>query len=521
MEAKMKIKKILSKCNKEGMHARNETPEKQAVIQANVKEWLQAIQETWLKTWRELRSYFAKKRGEIQERLKLISRGIPCEMHKEQFRYGLIYFSVLLLTVFAEFWLLIWTLHPYGFGLEVFLISAVILAAGMLSVHFFLSKLKESHPKLYNKIKLGLALISVVAILIASIALAKVRGELLVTSRSVQEGGEVIAKAENFYGLTSLVVTGSLALIGISLSLVAGLVLHEALPRLIISGNVLRNHKKLAKYERNIVHATNQIEAGRQIVKLGMVEFKRGMYSHSGRGSWITSLCFLILFLGPFLTSSASASERNILFIICDQSRSTLCETSKMSQFQKNLNAVAEIFKQAKPGSRIKLIGITDSFGNTSVLLDRSLPEDPGTFGEKLLMAKQALTKDLNELCLAPEFGETDVFGCLFHVSAAIKQENGTKSLIILSDMRNSIGLNLETVPVIGEGELQRTESLGLIPDLSGVRVYALGVSPCGRDLKYWKSLERFWRAYFEKAGARLECFSMERDWKPNGQKGD
>jgi hypothetical protein len=45
-------------------------------------------------------------------------------------------------------------------------------------------------------------------------------------------------------------------------------------------------------------------------------------------------------------------------------------------------------------------------------------------------------------------------------------------------------------------------------------------VSPCGKDLKYWKSLERFWTKYFEKAGARLECFSMERHWKYNSEKG-
>lgn len=515
----MKIKKIESRCYKEGVNARNETPEKQSIIQLNLKEWLEAIQAKWIATWNMIGSYLTKKREELLERLPEISRGIPYEIHKEEYKYGKIYFSILLLISFAEFWIVLWTLRAYGLGLEIYLISFVIMSTGMLSIHFFLNKLKENNPKLYNKTKLTITVISLVAILIAGLALAKVRGDLMVTERAIQEEGEVINRVDSFYDRTSVAVTVSMALIALCLSLIGGVVMHEALPRLIISGNVLRTQKKAAEYAWKIINAGNQLESGKQIVKLGMVEFKRGLYSYSSRKSWLTPLCILFLFLSPFLSSNLFANERKNLCILVDQSRSTLCETLRESQFQKNLEAVPEIIKQAPPGSSIKIIGITDSFGNTSVLLERLLPEKPGTFREKLHKARRSLIEELSHLDISPEYSETDIFGAIFYAAMSLKGDSGEKSLIILSDMRNSVLVNIENIPVIGGTEVQRTESEGLIPDLAGVKVYALGVSPCGKDLKYWKSLEKFWMKYFEKTGAQLLYFSMEREWKSDIKK--
>lgn len=509
----MNTKKILKRCYREGIHARNETPERQSIIQMNVKEWLETIQAKWVVACDTNGSFYSTKRKEILERLPSISRGIPYEIHKEQYRYGWIYFMILLLITFSEFWIVLWTLRPYGLGLEIYLISFVIMSTGMLAIHFFLNKIKESNPSFYHKTKLTITVISLIAILIAGFALAKVRGDLLVTERAIQEENEVVDRADRFYDRTSFAVTASMALIALCLSLIGGVVLHEALPKLIISGNVVRMNERAAGYERRIANAANQLEAANQIVKLGMVEFKRGLYSHSGRGAWLIPLSIFLFFLIPSLSANMYANEKMILYILIDQSRSTLCETSKESQFQKNLEAVPEIIKQTLPGSSIKIIGITDSFGNTSVLLESSLPVKPGNFREKLFKAKHSLISKLNELDISAEYDETDIFGAIFYAAINLRGESGKKSLIILSDMRNSAVVNIESVPVIEDKEILKTENDGLIPDLREVKVYVLGVSPCGKDLKYWKSLEKFWRAYFEKAGAQLECFSAERNW--------
>lgn len=510
----MKLKKILSKCNKEGIHARNETPEKQSIIQMYVKEWLEAIEEKWINTWSMVGSYYTTKRKELLERLPVISRGIPYEIHKEHFKFGVIYFAVLLLITFAEFWIVLWTLRPFGLGLEIYLISFVVMSIGMLSIHFFLNKLKENNPRLYHKAKLYITVISLIAILVAGLALATVRGELMATERAVQEDNENIDKVDDFYNRTSIAVVVSMALIVICLSLIGGVVLHEALPKLIISGNVVRTYKRTEECERRIINAGNQVETGKQIIKLGMIEFKRGMYSESNRSNWLIPLCVIFLFLSPFLSANLEASEKHEIYIFIDRSKSTLCRTSKENEFQKNLAAVPYVIKQAPPGSEIKVVGITDAFGNTSVLLESSLPEDPGAFQEKLGKARQTMIENWHRLNLSPEYNETDIFGALFYGAISLQGKKGTKTLIVFSDLRNSVGVNIENLPIIGEEAIQKVEKEGLIPDLTGFRVYCLGVSPCGKELKYWQSLESFWREYFEKAGAEFVCFSIERKFK-------
>lgn len=510
-EAKMRLKKIFSRCHKEGIHARNETPEKQSIIQIYVKEWLEAIQEKWINTWNMIGSFYTTKRKELLEKLQTISRGVPYEIHREHFKYGIIYFMILLFITFAEFWIVLWTLRPFGLGLEIYLISFVIMSTGMLSIHFFLNKLKENNPGLYRKVKLYLTVISLIAVLIAGAGLAMVRGQLMATERAVQEDSENIEKVDSFYDRTSIAVVVSMGLIAVCLSLIGGVVLHEALPKLIVSGNVIRTYRKAEEYERRIVNAGNQVETGRQIIKIGMIEFKRGLYSDSNRRNWLTPLCVLFVFLSPLLKANLEAGEKHEIYVMFDRSKSTLCRTSKENQFQKNLEAVPSVIKQAPPGSEVKIAGITDSFGNTSVLLECSFPEDPGAFREKLGRARQKMIENLNGLKLSPEYDETDIFGALFYAAINFQGRSGTKTLIVFSDMRNSVGINIEDLPVIGDEVIRKVEKEGLIPDLTGVRVYCLGISPCGKSLKYWQSLERFWRRYFEKAGAELVCFSIER----------
>ena len=72
-------------------------------------------------------------------------------------------------------------------------------------------------------------------------------------------------------------------------------------------------------------------------------------------------------------------------------------------------------------------------------------------------------------------------------------------------------GFDFEKPPVIDKSFLQRTEKEGLISDLKGVRVYALGVSTIGKTQNYWASLKNYWQEYFKKAGADLKIFTMER----------
>ena len=73
---------------------------------------------------------------------------------------------------------------------------------------------------------------------------------------------------------------------------------------------------------------------------------------------------------------------------------------------------------------------------------------------------------------------------------------------------------NLEKPPIINPKILAEVEKDRLIPSLENVKVYVLGVHSCGRTEVYYNTLRDFWLQYFEKAGAQVVCYSMDRRWK-------
>jgi hypothetical protein len=50
-----------------------------------------------------------------------------------------------------------------------------------------------------------------------------------------------------------------------------------------------------------------------------------------------------------------------------------------------------------------------------------------------------------------------------------------------------------------------------MIPALSGVEVWALGIETRGIDEGQWRRIRSFWTEYFKAAGADLKAFSPNR----------
>jgi hypothetical protein len=88
--------------------------------------------------------------------------------------------------------------------------------------------------------------------------------------------------------------------------------------------------------------------------------------------------------------------------------------------------------------------------------------------------------------------------------------------LVIFSDMRqDTADLNLETPEKLDAGAaLVRTQKKGLIARLGNVEVYVLGVDNAGKPIAYWDRLREYWLAYFKKAGARVESYSVSREFR-------
>ena len=498
------------------MDARNLPPEKQSVIQMNLKERLEAVKDEIVNKLNLMGGYLKAKLEDRSERLKEACMNLPVEFHRNNFRIGVIYAVPLILILLAEIWLNNWILSPYGLAFEGLLISMVITTVGMLALHLLLNKLKQSNPKLYSRIKTLFIVVSVIFLLLAVPFLSQIRGELTQTQRGSDDLEGIAKKGEDFFEKTSIPLMLAMMFIGLSMCFVAGLTLHEALPRLVISGRVVGIQKEIEALRERLIAIAKEIESWQQLVKLGMIEFKRGLYlgEAADRKFWLAhlSVLFAVFVFGLLSAGRLQARERESLNVLFDVTLSTECrDYSGTPDFQKNVSLVSEIISQANENTYMRIVGITgNSFERPYVIMEGELDAEKGAFGENLARKKMSLIERWNQTKPEANARETDLFGALFFLSMIFQREEGIKKLIIISDFKNSVGVNLEEMPFIDEGVIDQVAEQGLIPDLSGVRVWAL-TSTCGMSAKYHISLKNFFRQYFERAGAELLCFTVDR----------
>jgi hypothetical protein len=91
--------------------------------------------------------------------------------------------------------------------------------------------------------------------------------------------------------------------------------------------------------------------------------------------------------------------------------------------------------------------------------------------------------------------------------------EKGTANryVTVLSDLRQAScdgRLNLTRPPENPTAMLADLQSRGLIPDLTGVRVRAVGVHTHAFTPQQWDRLRRFWSGFFARSNAVLTAYS-------------
>jgi hypothetical protein len=93
------------------------------------------------------------------------------------------------------------------------------------------------------------------------------------------------------------------------------------------------------------------------------------------------------------------------------------------------------------------------------------------------------------------------------------EETEGKKTLVILSDMRNSTtDMDLESQPLVIGHSSPSQRNLPGQTQIRALQVYVLGVDGSGRSTSYWESLQEFWGKFFRSAGANLRMFSTLRD---------
>jgi hypothetical protein len=263
--------------------------------------------------------------------------------------------------------------------------------------------------------------------------------------------------------------------------------------------------------------------------ELCAAEFMRGALTAEGKGImkesgnsennnrlWLAILVYAAVLIAVLAFVSIAFSADSVVMAIDLTASGKGIDYKGNKEFQKNLKAVERIIMELKAGSRFMVIGITESsFSRPYIIMNKRLGDDPGYFGEKLREGKQILIKEWRKISkeLSPDALSSDIFGAISLGAHSLQNEqNASKVLILLSDMRQcSRKFNFEKMATINNTLIEKTVKEGLIPDLTGVKVYVAGVHTIGKSQGYWESLKNYWQEYFNKAGADLKSFIMER----------
>jgi hypothetical protein len=227
---------------------------------------------------------------------------------------------------------------------------------------------------------------------------------------------------------------------------------------------------------------------------------------------------FFLLLSGGVMRASGAGSLNLVVAIDLTASVAGASGLDHKTELQRDVASVEKLLATLPAGSRVTVIGITDrSFAQPYVILSAHLDGNEGYFKERLQKAHEQLlaTWQKRSQSLVENFKQTDLLGALVMSSQVFEPKEGHRDvLVIFSDMRHETrALNFARLPVVPvRSTLDKVERGGLIPDLNGVEVYALGVDAAGKSVGYWNSLRDFWLTYFGKAGAKVRAYSMLRD---------
>jgi hypothetical protein len=526
------FEKLYRELRIEGRQASGLEPAEQEGIIQNVKERLKALAQEMIQKLELAGSFIQKEYERISHELQEIGGGVSATVHKRSLYLGIFYLWLTLLIIPGEFWLLSWTLKTYAQSLERFLIAFCIVVIGVVAVERYLSQIQRVQPHSFQKFTLHMIIIALIGLIASGLLLAIVRGEYLGTQNTGDSLTERVDTAIWFYATTSF-MAAVMGILAITLLMVSGVTLHEGLSRTIVSGTYLSLAKKHRRLGEKLKTVALEMKEWAAVPSRGFLEFMTGLQEgkfmenannkqkayRESRGSFFSSPLFILivaLLLALLIVSIARADERESILLLFDTTKSSLCEDyGGNTEFRENLLFVPEVIKGLKPGTYFRVVAITDdSFGKLCFLIKgERLAIEEGIFGEKLAKAKLSLIERWKNIEIEPKADETDIFGALNVASMLLGEDSGEKKLIMLTDMRNSQRFDLESPANIEKNLVDEVEKAGLIPDLKGVKVWALGVSSCGKDMRYWISLKRFWKEFFKKSGAILQSYSIDRQW--------
>lgn len=263
---------------------------------------------------------------------------------------------------------------------------------------------------------------------------------------------------------------------------------------------------KASDVEADVRREYRTIGAKQQLVALANAR------SHHLQKAVLGALIALLVLAGLLMlagtATAAQASPRPVVVLF------DLTASTRPDSFAANKAVVRDVIKTLAVGQRVVVIGIADKFGNAHVLMDRQLPKNAGYLGLEARASQERLLAEWDRLSesIALKYKETDIIGALAFLGHLGRLREEPLELIVLSDLRQSVDVDIERPPKIdARATLGRVQHGNGIPRLNGVDVYLLGVDPTGKSVEYFRGLREFWTQFFAAAGARVLTFSIDR----------
>ena len=332
--------------------------------------------------------------------------------------------------------------------------------------------------------------------------------------------GAIMESSHSFYQLSSGILAVALPLFSVGVELAAGLTLFRVIEWLY--SPEVRAHRKREKEMKKMIQCDFEINRRESRARIEAIDFLlRTKYgkeeertSREKKWAVIFLLIFIFVFLLSFLAGRAFGKEyATDTVMVLDATGSTGQE-----ELEKNKDAAAEYIKGIQPRSRLSVVAVTDrSYSRPVILLRRSTGEKPGYFGEIIEKERQEILAEFREKSkdLKAVYKNSDVLGAISLASVILGESRASRKLLIIySDMRHvTKELDLESPDQIDPDKmLEKVESLGLVPDLEGVDVFALAVLTQKKMPAAWSALRKFYEGLFLRSGASLKKYSITRE---------
>jgi len=472
-----------------------------------------------------------KEKEEEEARLRNALEGKSVYRAKIDYWKGNLYLAFAFLLCLGYFALYLWTFDALELGWKKYVFAGILVFLGCVLFEFFAVRLEKILPEdRAAKVFLFVGITGIVFIAASVLFFGEIRAlyqKLIYALEGGSSGGDIQASqgdpVNEFYERISGILLLTWPLLGIAFEIATGLLLYHGLKLHIRGRQVIELLRGIKKKNRRLLAIAKEVENLKNYPGSFWHGFQNGVVfaerklqdSQSERPrKFLRSLLIyvVVLFILIFLASLAFGEPKRSLVVGLDMTKSSLSKDYAGNEiFRKNLSAVGEVMRRIRPGTKVHVVGITDStFLNPLFILRETLPEKPKTFRERFRGKSLASVWRGMESRLKPLIAKsTDVLGVFFLAEQIFATEGaGKKTLIIISDMLHTSPPGLKKILSRGSdlvGKLRK-------PNLQGVDVWVYGAgSPC-LSKGEWFKLRDFWEAYIRETGANLKCYTNLRE---------